>query len=204
MSLPSSPHGYSSQTVERVKPSGYSAKDELVTTWNKVLESPMFQNKPLLPYDEWNIDFSEITVGTRVGIGFFGEVFRGVWNGTDVAIKVFLEKDLTAENMEDFCNEISILRGLMCIHRMKIVHRDLKSTNCLVNKHWTVKIYDFGLSRIMVTKPVVYAVANEGSRLEISEGPLGRLISDCWAEAHERPSCEEILSRLLDCEYSLC
>ena len=42
--------------------------------------------------------------------GFFGEVFRGVWNGTEVAIKVFLEQDLTAENMEDFCNEISILR----------------------------------------------------------------------------------------------
>lgn len=42
--------------------------------------------------------------------GFFGEVFRGIWNGTEVAIKVFLEQDLTAENMEDFCNEISILR----------------------------------------------------------------------------------------------
>lgn len=43
-------------------------------------------------------------------LGFFGEVFRGIWNGTDVAIKVFLEQDLTMENMEDFCNEISILR----------------------------------------------------------------------------------------------
>ncbi|GLT53728.1 hypothetical protein SLA2020_269800 [Shorea laevis] len=124
-----------------------------------------------------------------------------------------------------------ICRGLMCIHRMKIAHRDIKSANCLVNKHWTVKICDFGLSRIMTESPmrdsalgvvmwelctlsrpwegvpperVVYAVANEGSRLEIPEGPLGRLISDCWAEPHERPSCEEILSRLLDCEYSLC
>lgn len=37
----------------------------------------------------------------------------------------------------------------MCLHRMKIVHRDLKSANCLVNKRWTVKICDFGLSRIM-------------------------------------------------------
>ncbi|XP_012072715.1 serine/threonine-protein kinase EDR1 isoform X2 [Jatropha curcas] len=316
ISLPSSPHQYRSQTSERRGPSGYMVNDELVSTWNKVLESPMFHNKPLLPFQEWNIDFSELTVGTRVGIGFFGEVFRGVWNGTDVAIKVFLEQDLTAENMEDFCNEISILsrlrhpnvilflgacmkpphlsmvteymemgslyylihlsgqkkrlswrrklkmlrdicRGLMCIHRMKIVHRDLKSANCLVNKHWTVKICDFGLSRIMTETPmrdsssagtpewmapelirnepftekcdifslgvimwelctlnrpwegvpperVVYAVANEGSRLEIPEGPLGRLISDCWAEPHERPSCEEILSRLLDCEYTLC
>eukprot|EP00262_Sarcandra_glabra_P014124 TRINITY_DN4058_c0_g5_i1.p1 TRINITY_DN4058_c0_g5~~TRINITY_DN4058_c0_g5_i1.p1 ORF type:complete len:121 (-),score=10.91 TRINITY_DN4058_c0_g5_i1:36-365(-) len=51
---------------------------------------------------------------------------------------------------------------------------------------------------------VVYAVGNEGTRLEIPEGPLGKLISDCWAEPDERPSCEEILSRLLECEYTLC
>ncbi|XP_059449968.1 probable serine/threonine-protein kinase SIS8 isoform X2 [Corylus avellana] len=316
VSLPSSPHEYRRQTSESGGPPDYVRNDELVSTWNKVLESPMFQNKPLLPFEAWSIDFSELTVRTRVGIGFFGEVFQGIWNGTEVAIKVFLEQDLTAENMEDFCNEISILsrlrhpnvilflgactkpprlsmvteymemgslyylihlsgqkkklswrrklkmlrdicRGLMCIHRMKIVHRDIKSANCLVNKHWTVKICDFGLSRIMTESPmrdsssagtpewmapelirnepftekcdvfslgvvmwelctlsrpwegipperVVYSVANEGSRLEIPEGPLGRLISDCWAEPHERPNCEEILSRLLDCEYSLC
>ncbi|KAL6286292.1 hypothetical protein ACE6H2_010682 [Prunus campanulata] len=257
ISLPSSPHQYRSQTSERIGPSEFTRNDELVLTWNRILESATCGNKPLLPYQEWNIDFSELTVGTRVGIGFFGEVFRGVWNGTDVAIKVFLEQDLTTENMEDFCNEISILRGLMCMHRMKIVHRDLKSANCLVNKHWTVKICDFGLSRIMnetnmkdsssagtpewmapelirnepftekcdifslgvimwelctLNRPwegvpperVVYAVANEGSRLEIPDGPLGRLISDCWTEPDDRPTCEEILSRLLDCEYSLC
>ncbi|KAI7724461.1 hypothetical protein M8C21_005682 [Ambrosia artemisiifolia] len=310
MSLPTSPHEYRSP-----KASGDNISDEAVSTWNKILDSPMFQNKPLLPYQEWNIDFSEITVGTRVGIGFFGEVFRGIWNGTEVAIKVFLEQDLTAENMEDFCNEISILsrlrhpnvilflgactrpprlsmvteymemgslyylihlsgqkkkiswrrrlkmlrdicRGLMCIHRMKIAHRDIKSANCLVNKHWTVKICDFGLSRMMTESPmketssagtpewmapelirnepftekcdifslgvimwelctlsrpweglpperVVYSVANEGSRLDIPEGPLGRLIADCWAEPQDRPSCEDILTRLLDCDYAV-
>ncbi|XP_058730442.1 serine/threonine-protein kinase EDR1-like [Vicia villosa] len=315
MSLPSSPHDYRDQTSETSRPPRYELNDELESTWNKILESSMSNNKPLLPYEEWNIDFSELTVGTRVGIGFFGEVFRGIWNGTDVAIKVFLEQDLTAENMEDFCNEISILsrlrhpnvilflgactkpprlsmvteymemgslfylihvsgqkkklswrrrlkmlrdicRGLMHIHRMKIIHRDVKSANCLVDKHWTVKICDFGLSRIIIDSPmkdsssagtpewmapelirnepftekcdifslgvimwelcnlsrpwegvpperVVYTVANEGSRLEIPEGPLGRLISECWAEPYERPSCEEILSRLVDIEYSM-
>ncbi|KAI4325156.1 hypothetical protein MLD38_030577 [Melastoma candidum] len=318
ISLPSSPNEFRSQTSERGAMETYGRKDEMYSLWNKVLESPSFHNRPLLPFQEWNINFSEIAVGTRVGIGFFGEVFRGIWNGTDVAIKVFLEQDLTAENMEDFCNEISILsrlrhpnvilflgactmpphlsmvteymemgslynlihlsgqkkklswrrrlkilrdicRGLMCIHRMKIIHRDLKSANCLVNKHWTVKICDFGLSRVMTEPPmqdsscagtpewmapelirneplndkcdifslgvimwelctlnrpwdgvpperVVYAVANEGSRLEIPdpEGPFGRLIADCWAEPQYRPGCEEILSRLLDCEYTLC
>ncbi|OVA13621.1 Protein kinase domain [Macleaya cordata] len=316
ISLPSSPHQFREQSSEMSEPSSMIRNPRLVSTWNKVLESSKFLNKPLLPFEEWNIDFSELTVGIRVGIGFFGEVFRGIWNGTDVAIKVFLEQDLTVENMEDFCNEISILsrlrhpnvilflgacmnprhlsfvteymemgslyylihtsgqkkklswrrrlkmmcdicRGLMCIHRMKIVHRDLKSANCLVNKHWTVKICDFGLSRIMTEVPmrdsssagtpewmapelirnepftekcdvfslgviiwelctlnrpwdgvpamqVVYAVANEGSRLEIPEGPLSKLIADCWAEPDERPSCEEILSRLLNCELMEC
>lgn len=64
ISLPSSPHEYRSQALGR---SG--ADDDMISTWNKILESPMFQNKPLLPFHEWNIDFSEITVGTRVGIG---------------------------------------------------------------------------------------------------------------------------------------
>ncbi|MQL75436.1 hypothetical protein Taro_007812 [Colocasia esculenta] len=159
--------------------------------------------------------------------------------------------------LRDICSILVAIRGLMCIHRMKIVHRDIKSANCLVNKHWTVKICDFGLSRVMTDSPmrdsasagtpewmapelirnepftekcdifsfgvimwelctlrkpwdgvppvqVIHAVANEGTRLEIPDGPLGKLISDCWSEPHERPSCQDILSRLLDCEYALC
>lgn len=54
----------------------------------------------------------EIQLTLLVGIyhpGCFGKVYRGIWNGTDVAIKVFLEQDLTVENIKDFCNEISIL-----------------------------------------------------------------------------------------------
>jgi hypothetical protein len=46
--------------------------------------------------------------------GSFGEVFRGIWRGTEVAIKVMLEQDLNFENTQDFCNEISILRYIVC------------------------------------------------------------------------------------------
>jgi hypothetical protein len=70
----------------------------------------MFQNKPLLPFEEWNIDFSKLKVGASVGSGTSGVVCRGVWNKTEVAIKIFLGQQLTAENMKVFCNEISILR----------------------------------------------------------------------------------------------
>lgn len=295
--------------------SGVASETNCATaSWALSMQSPSLPSQPLMPFEEWNIEFSELRIGVRVGIGSFGEVFRGIWRGTEVAIKVMLEQDLIVENMQDFCNEISLLsrlrhpnvilflgactkpphlsmvteymhtgslyrlihssdqgkrlswrrrlkmlrdicRGMMCVQRMKIVHRDLKSANCLVDKHYSVKICDFGLSRILsgssycddtavgtpewtapellrnepVTdkcdvfslgvimwelstlrrpwegvKPteVVNAVARNQARLEIPEGLLGKLIADCWEEVPEaRPSYEEILTRLHECEF---
>jgi len=74
------------------------------------LEITQFFSGCLLTFLFLIIGYQAITIYWIVSSGFFGEVFRGIWNGTDVAIKVFLEQDLTTENMEDFCNEIYILR----------------------------------------------------------------------------------------------
>ncbi|KAH0983107.1 hypothetical protein GBA52_010284 [Prunus armeniaca] len=60
ISLPSSPHQYRSQTSERIGPSEFTRNDELVLTWNRILESATSGNRPLLPYQEWNIDFLRI------------------------------------------------------------------------------------------------------------------------------------------------
>ncbi|GJN00225.1 hypothetical protein PR202_ga17640 [Eleusine coracana subsp. coracana] len=96
---------------------------------------------------EFEIQWEEITLGERVGLGSFGEVYRGEWHGTEVAVKKFLQQDITSDALEEFRTEA---RGMNYLHNCTplIVHRDLKSPNLLVDKNWVVKVCDFGLSRI--------------------------------------------------------
>lgn len=46
------------------------------------------------------IDECEIELETRIGVGSFGEVFKGVWRGTDVAVKRIMETDITKESLK--------------------------------------------------------------------------------------------------------
>ncbi|XP_073158855.1 probable serine/threonine-protein kinase SIS8 isoform X4 [Henckelia pumila] len=82
-----------------------------------------------------------------ISLGSYGEVYRGDWHGTEVAVKKFLDQAITGEFLEEFKSEA---RGMNYLHNCTpvIVHRDLKSPNLLVDKNWVVKVCDFGLSRM--------------------------------------------------------
>jgi hypothetical protein len=69
VSLSSSPHQFGASSSGISGPPEFLSNRQLISTWNKVLQSSSFMKKPLMPFEEWNIDFSELTVGTRVGIG---------------------------------------------------------------------------------------------------------------------------------------
>jgi len=42
-----------------------------------------------------------------------------------------------------------IAKGMDYLQKSKIIHRDLKSQNCLIDKNWTSKIADFGTSKLV-------------------------------------------------------
>jgi serine/threonine protein kinase len=50
-----------------------------------------------------------------------------------------------------------VCRGMDYLHKRKIVHRDLKAANLLMDETGTVKIADFGVARVMDTTGVMTA-----------------------------------------------
>ena len=54
---------------------------------------------------------------------------------------------LTNEHIQTFAYQILV--GLRYLHRVNVIHRDLKPANILINEDCSLKICDFGLSRVV-------------------------------------------------------
>lgn len=61
---------------------------------------------------EWEIPWEDIIIGERIGLGSYGEVYRGDWHGTEVAVKKFLNQDISGDALEEFRSEVRLMRRM--------------------------------------------------------------------------------------------
>jgi len=66
---------------------------------------------PLFTMAQWKVNFDDLDLGERIGKGNFGEVYKGTYLGTDVAIKklFFVDDDFMQKYIE---REMDTLTGL--------------------------------------------------------------------------------------------
>ncbi|XP_038696000.1 serine/threonine-protein kinase EDR1-like isoform X2 [Tripterygium wilfordii] len=61
---------------------------------------------------EWEIPWEDLQIGERIGIGSYGEVYCADWNGTEVAVKKFLDQDFSGDALDQFKCEVEIMLRL--------------------------------------------------------------------------------------------
>ena len=59
-----------------------------------------------------HVEHADIQFGSPIDRGAYGEVFRGTWQGNDVAVKVFSSGLLTPEGMASFKREVFVMNCL--------------------------------------------------------------------------------------------
>ena len=58
----------------------------------------------------FSISYNELNFEKKIGAGAFGEVWKGEWAGTSVAIKKILKADISEDDLQEFSTEILLVR----------------------------------------------------------------------------------------------
>ncbi|CAK7346801.1 unnamed protein product [Dovyalis caffra] len=82
-------------------------------SWSGSSHSHSSVDKPLAAQakpGDWEIDRKLLKIGERIASGSCGDLYRGVYFGQDVAIKILRSEQLNGTQEEEFAQEVAILR----------------------------------------------------------------------------------------------
>jgi serine/threonine protein kinase/ABC-type branched-subunit amino acid transport system substrate-binding protein len=86
--------------------------------------------------EKWVIQYEKMTVGSKIGVGTFGDVFSAVYNGEKVAVKKFLKQRVTDNVLLELRTESAILCELQHPNILRFIGMCMKPPNlCLVTEY---------------------------------------------------------------------
>ncbi|XP_076933584.1 serine/threonine-protein kinase EDR1-like [Bidens hawaiensis] len=103
-------HAISGQDVK--KTSEYSNNQKLTLPESSSLSVPPQIDPVIDDVGDCEIPWEDLVIGERIGLGSYGEVYHADWNGTEVAVKKFLDQDFSGAALAEFRREVRIMQRL--------------------------------------------------------------------------------------------
>ncbi|XP_031478957.1 probable serine/threonine-protein kinase SIS8 isoform X2 [Nymphaea colorata] len=95
---------------ENIKGQDVSEREMVKSSKHDMVKS--FDGKISPAFADWEIPWEDLQIGERIGLGSYGEVYHADWNGTEVAVKKFLDQDLSGDAIQQFKCEVEIMLRL--------------------------------------------------------------------------------------------
>ncbi|OAY83943.1 Serine/threonine-protein kinase EDR1 [Ananas comosus] len=145
---------------------------------------------------ECEIAWEDLQIGERIGLGSYGEVYRADLHGTEVAVKKFLDQDLSGDALEQFRCEPEWMAPEVLRNEPSNEKCDVYSFGIILWELATLRMPWSGLNPMQV----VGAVGFQNRRLEIPaevDPMVAQIIHDCWeSDQNKRPSFAQLMSAL--------
>ncbi|KAL3537896.1 hypothetical protein ACH5RR_001262 [Cinchona calisaya] len=104
-------HGHRNNQQDGFLGTNIKYKDEEYSTSS--VNSVASQVDPVIDdVSECEIPWEDLVIGERIGLGSYGEVYHADWNGTEVAVKKFLDQDFSGAALAEFRREVRIMQRL--------------------------------------------------------------------------------------------
>ncbi|KAL4570322.1 hypothetical protein LXL04_025974 [Taraxacum kok-saghyz] len=95
-----------------IMPNNEPQQEVVISTKELPSESTSGSHSEGICLTEWEILWEDLQIGERIGIGSYGEVYRSEWNGTEVAVKKFMNQDISGDALTQFKSEVEIMLRL--------------------------------------------------------------------------------------------